>query len=181
QAYLASETDKNSTTIIVDSGATSHIVPHYSWFELRTYKLLFLLRPVTFRDESTVCAIKTGTVVLHTSLGNKDPNIVLSNVLPIPKVQKNKSHILKALHKCRLYYMKAIPKVSPKSALATVNINPLHYWMGQIRNITDEFCEPCVLGKLWGLSFRDPLGGGCAGQLVQVVHVSPPEKVSLIG
>ncbi|EGN91165.1 hypothetical protein SERLA73DRAFT_80987, partial [Serpula lacrymans var. lacrymans S7.3] len=40
QAYLVSEPDKTKTTIIIDSGATSHMVPHRSWFEPGTYHVL---------------------------------------------------------------------------------------------------------------------------------------------
>ncbi|KAH7924899.1 hypothetical protein BV22DRAFT_976720, partial [Leucogyrophana mollusca] len=166
------------------------MVPHLSWFEPGTYKPLSPPRPVSFGDESTVSAIRTGTVVLRTSLGNKDFDIALSNVLLIPsftialvsvhklsraglstifqansdvcEIRKHKSCILTALHKRGLYHAKATPKVSPESALATVDgITHL--------TRTPEFCEPCVLGKLRKLPFK-LTGGNRAKRPIQVVH-----------
>ncbi|KAH7918375.1 hypothetical protein BV22DRAFT_1108372 [Leucogyrophana mollusca] len=104
------------------------MVPHLSWFEPGTYKPLSPPRPVSFGDEST------------------DFDIALSNVLLIPsftialvsansdvcEIWKHKSCILTALHKRGLYHAKATPKVSPESALATVDVNLLHRRMGHI-------------------------------------------------
>ncbi|EGO29970.1 hypothetical protein SERLADRAFT_433909 [Serpula lacrymans var. lacrymans S7.9] len=68
QAYLVSKPNKTKTTIIIDSGATIHMVSHHS----------------CFGDESSVNAIGIGTVILQATVGKKDYNIALSNVLLVP-------------------------------------------------------------------------------------------------
>ena len=63
QAYLSSEPNaKGKDTIIIDSGATSHMVPHCSWFH--SYTPLSTPRIVTLGNDSTAHAIGTGSVVM---------------------------------------------------------------------------------------------------------------------
>ncbi|EGN94015.1 hypothetical protein SERLA73DRAFT_78390 [Serpula lacrymans var. lacrymans S7.3] len=157
QTYLVSEPDKTKTTIIIDSGATSHIVPHCSWFESGTYHVLNPPRTISFGDESSVNAIGIGTVILQATVGKKDYNIALSNVLlqgqMLVKFKKKKELILTALHKRGLYHIQAKPKINPESAFAAVDLQDI-----DTITRTPEFCEPCALGKMKKLPFK-PTGG----------------------
>ncbi|KAF8839360.1 hypothetical protein BDN67DRAFT_877211, partial [Paxillus ammoniavirescens] len=69
--------------LIIDSGASSHIVPHQSWF--RTYRPLHPPRPVTLGDNSNTMAIGIGTVPLVSQTSVTNYMIILSNVLLIPE------------------------------------------------------------------------------------------------
>ena len=81
-AYLLFQSeDSGSNTLIIDSGASSHIVPHCSWF--RTYRPLQSPCPVTLGDNSTTMAIGIGTVPLISKASGTTYEIILSNVLLI--------------------------------------------------------------------------------------------------
>ncbi|EGN98360.1 hypothetical protein SERLA73DRAFT_74583 [Serpula lacrymans var. lacrymans S7.3] len=60
------------------------MVPHRSWFEPRTYHVLHPPRAISFGDESSVNAIGIRTVILQATVGKKNYNIALSNVLLVP-------------------------------------------------------------------------------------------------
>ena len=63
QAYLLSEPNaKGKDTIIIDSRATPHMVPHHSWFH--PYTPLSTPHTVTLGNDSTAHAIGTGSVVM---------------------------------------------------------------------------------------------------------------------
>ena len=82
--YLWSQPeDSGRNTLIIDSGASSHIIPHRSWF--RTYRPLHPPRPVTLGDNSNAMAIGIGTVPLISQTSGTNYEIVLSNVLLIPE------------------------------------------------------------------------------------------------
>ncbi|EGN91475.1 hypothetical protein SERLA73DRAFT_80422, partial [Serpula lacrymans var. lacrymans S7.3] len=49
-----------------------------------TYHVLYPPRTISFGDESSVNAIGDGTVILQATIGKKDYNIALSNVLLVP-------------------------------------------------------------------------------------------------
>ncbi|EGO25568.1 hypothetical protein SERLADRAFT_437294 [Serpula lacrymans var. lacrymans S7.9] len=72
QAYLVLEPNKTKTTIIIDSGAIFHMVPHCSWFEPGTYHVLNPPRTISFGDEFSVNAIEIGIVILQATVGKKD-------------------------------------------------------------------------------------------------------------
>ncbi|EGO02682.1 hypothetical protein SERLA73DRAFT_70169 [Serpula lacrymans var. lacrymans S7.3] len=111
-------------------------------------------------SKSSVNAIDIGTVILQATVGKKDYNIALSNVLLVPnftlapvsvhklsevglstlfpagsntcEVQKKKELFLTASHKRGLYHIQAKPKINPESAFVAVDVNALHRRMGQI-------------------------------------------------
>ena len=84
-AYVTqSELDPKKHHILIDSGASSTIVPHRSWFVPDSYKPLTPPRPVHFGDDSTVEAVGIGNVLLRSHVGNKDYDILLRDVLFIP-------------------------------------------------------------------------------------------------
>ena len=157
-AYLLSQPkDSGSNTLIIDSGASSHIVPHRSWFQ--TYQPLQPPCPVSLRDNSNIMAIGIGTVPLISKASGTTYEIALSNVLLIPQFQivlisvnqlasaglstaflagsemcyvwKDWNTILIATHKNGLYYARVTPDNQKKAALATVDTN-LHRHMGHI-------------------------------------------------
>ena len=145
-AYLSSQSeDSGSNTLIIDSGASSHIVPYHSWF--RTY-----IPTITTSSSSN-----PGRQLHHHGHRNRHNTtykIVLSNVLLIPEfwislisvnwlasaglstafpagsdmcyVQKDQNTILVATHKHGLYYARVTPDNQKEAALATVDINLLH-------------------------------------------------------
>ena len=83
-AYLSSEPkDSGRNTLIIDSGASSHMVPHCSWF--RTYQPLDPPCPVTLGDNLDAMAIGIGTVPLISHVSGTTYEIILSNVLLIPE------------------------------------------------------------------------------------------------
>ena len=85
-AYLLSEPkDSGRNTLIINSGASSHMVPHCSWF--RTYQPLDPPHPVTLGDNSDAMAIGIGTVPLISHVSGTTYEIILSNVLLIPEFQ----------------------------------------------------------------------------------------------
>ena len=84
QAYLSSKSNaKGKDTIIIDSGATPHMVPHGSWFH--SYTPLSTPHTVTLGNDSTAYAIGTGSVVMQSVVNGKTYDITLSNVLLIPE------------------------------------------------------------------------------------------------
>ena len=80
QAYLSSE-PKGSTKdeIIIDSGATSHMVSHCSWFRsytpLRTPHLLIL------GNDAMIHATGIGSVIVLSVVNRETYEFALSNVL----------------------------------------------------------------------------------------------------
>ncbi|KIK96935.1 hypothetical protein PAXRUDRAFT_137333 [Paxillus rubicundulus Ve08.2h10] len=86
--YLLSEPKANGrNAIVIKSGATSHMVPH--WSQFWTYSPLVPLHPVTFRDNSTTSDIRIGTVALFFTISGKKYEIILTNVLLIPEFQNS--------------------------------------------------------------------------------------------
>ena len=144
--------------MIIDSGATSHMVPHRSWFQ--TYHPLNPPQLVTLRNNAKVHATRIGTVPLISQVSGKIYEVILSNVLLIPDfwlslisikhlastdlsttfpansdtcyVRKDRSTILIAKHKDGLYHAKVTPHNQQEAAHATVDINLLHRQMGHI-------------------------------------------------
>ncbi|EGO28228.1 hypothetical protein SERLADRAFT_434101 [Serpula lacrymans var. lacrymans S7.9] len=166
------------------------MVPHRSWFEPGTYHVLNPPRTISFGDESSVNTIGIETVILQITIGKKNYNIALSNILLVPnftlalislhklsktglstlfpagsnacEVCKKKELILTALHKHGLYHTQAKPKINLESAFTAVDdIDTL--------TGTPDFCEPCVLGKMKKLPFKST-GGNCAKRPIQIVH-----------
>jgi len=83
-AYSSSEQNNSGRdTLIIDSGASSHMVPHRSWF--RTYQPLHPPCLVTLGDNSEAHAIGIGTVPLLSHVSGQIFEIILSNVLLIPE------------------------------------------------------------------------------------------------
>ena len=83
-AYLSLEPkDSGRNTLIINSGASSHMVPHHSWFW--TYQPLDPPHPVTLGDNSDAMAIGIGTVPLISHVSRTTSEIILSNVLLIPE------------------------------------------------------------------------------------------------
>ncbi|KIK75577.1 hypothetical protein PAXRUDRAFT_18871 [Paxillus rubicundulus Ve08.2h10] len=81
-AYLLSKSKASGrSAIIINSGATSHMVPHWSWFW--TYFPLVPPQPVAFKDNSTTSAIRIRTVTLFSTISRKKYEIILTNVLLI--------------------------------------------------------------------------------------------------
>ena len=83
-AYLSLEPkDSGRNTLIIDSGASSHMVPHHSWYQ--TYQPLDPPHPVTLGDNLDAMAIGIGTVPLISHVSGTTYEIILSNVLLIPE------------------------------------------------------------------------------------------------
>jgi hypothetical protein len=180
-AYLSSQSeDSGRNTLIIDSGASSHIVPHRSWF--RTYRPLQPPRLVTLGDNSNTMAIGIGTVPIISKASGTTYEIVLSNVLLIPEfrislssvnrlasaglstafpadsdmcyVWKDRNTILVAAHKNGLYLARVTPDNQKEAALATVDINLLHRRLGHIS--TNRIQQMVKSGQLQGI---DTLAG----------------------
>ncbi|KAF8507280.1 hypothetical protein BU17DRAFT_25565, partial [Hysterangium stoloniferum] len=83
QAYMSSEPSMQSKpVIIIDSGATSHMTSHQSWFS--SYHTIKPPKEAKFGDDSVVYAVGIGSITLHTTVGQQQYEIILSNALHIP-------------------------------------------------------------------------------------------------
>src|SRR5207245_6426865 len=83
-AFLSSDPRrKDKSEIIIDSGATRHMVPHWSW--LTSYRKLDPPIPVAFGDNSTAKAIGIGRMVLKSVISRRTFEFELANVLLIPE------------------------------------------------------------------------------------------------
>jgi hypothetical protein len=180
-AYLSSQSeDSGRNTLIIDSGASSHIVPHRSWF--RMYRPLQPSRPVTLGDNSNTMAIGIGMIPIISKASGTTYKIVLSNVLLIPEfrislisvnrlasaglstaflagsdmcyVRKDRNTILVAAHKNGLYHARVTPDNQKEAALATIDINLLHRRLGHIS--TNRIQQMVKSGQLQGI---DTLAG----------------------
>jgi len=80
---LSEQNDSGRDTLIIDSGTSSPMVPHRSWF--RTYQPLHPPRPVTLGDNSKAHAIGIGTMPLLSHVSGQTFEIILSNVLLSPE------------------------------------------------------------------------------------------------
>ena len=144
--------------MIIDSGASSHMVPHCSWF--RTYQPLDPPRPVTLGDNSDAMTIGIGTVPLISHVSGTTYEIILSNVLLIPEfqislisvnclasaglsttfptgskkcyIQKDRNTTLVTIQKNGLYHARVTPNDQKEATHATVDINLLHQCMGHV-------------------------------------------------
>ncbi|OJT02996.1 hypothetical protein TRAPUB_6442, partial [Trametes pubescens] len=72
QAYLASDTNRKSTPILIDSGASAHMVPERGWFVPGSYKPFTTPHDVRFGDSSKVHAIGKGSITLLSEVDGKD-------------------------------------------------------------------------------------------------------------
>jgi len=150
--------DSGRSTLIIDSGASSHMVPHRSWFQ--TYQPLHPPHLVTLGDNSEAHAIGIGIVSLLSHVSGQTFEIVLSNVLLIPEfqillismnwlasaslstsfpansnvcyVRKDKNTVLVANHRNSLYHARVTPNDQKEAAHVTVDVNLLHRRMGHI-------------------------------------------------
>ena len=158
-AYLSSEPkDSGRNTLIIDSGASSHMVPHHSWFW--TYQPLDPPHPVTLGDNSDAMAIGVRTVPLISHVSGTTYEIILSNVLLIPEfqislisvnclssaglsttfpagskkcyIQKDQNTTLFTIQKNGLYHARVTPNNQKEAIHATVDINLLHWCMGHV-------------------------------------------------
>ena len=158
-AYLSSEPkDSGRNTLIIDSGASSHIVPHHSWF--RTYQPLDPPCPMTLGDNSDAMAIGIGTIPLISHVSGTTYEITLSNVLLIPEfqislisvnhlasaglsttflaslekcyIQKDWNSTLVTIQKNGLFHARVTPNDQKEATHATVDINLLHQCMGHV-------------------------------------------------
>jgi hypothetical protein len=115
---------------------------------------------VNFSDDSTVQAVGTGSITLHTIIGKQIYEIILSNVLHIPdlhltllsvshftqaglstlflantyacEIRKGGKIVLMGTHRGGLYHVQGCSKESTESACAAIDINLLHRRMGHI-------------------------------------------------
>ncbi|KZP05448.1 hypothetical protein FIBSPDRAFT_705363, partial [Athelia psychrophila] len=80
-AYILSDPSPTAKLkLLLDSGASSGMVPHIEWFEPSSLRPLDPPRPIGFGDDSEVFAIAIGTIILTT----KTTNVRLTNVLLVP-------------------------------------------------------------------------------------------------
>jgi hypothetical protein len=82
--YSAHESTSQRTSCIADTGATSHIVPHFSWFDAATYRALDALCMVHLGDETYVEALGIGKGRLVCKVGHRTNTITLTDVLYVP-------------------------------------------------------------------------------------------------
>lgn len=153
-AYTASEPSL-AGQLLLDSGASSSMVPHIEWFEPDSLKTLDPPRPIGFGDESQVFAVAIGTIRITT----KTNIIRLHDVLLVPsfvislisvsklakhgltsnftygaaRVQKDGKTILRAVQKSGVYRIMAngVP-VGEEFAHAVVDINVMHRRFGHL-------------------------------------------------
>ncbi|KZP13653.1 hypothetical protein FIBSPDRAFT_678798, partial [Athelia psychrophila] len=78
-AYAASEPDPQKR-ILLDSGASSTMVPHVEWFIPDSLKALNPPHRIGFGDSSEVFTVAIGTIILET----KDSTIQLTDALLVP-------------------------------------------------------------------------------------------------
>ncbi|KZP02790.1 hypothetical protein FIBSPDRAFT_769994, partial [Athelia psychrophila] len=67
-AYISSEPDTKGH-ILLDTGASSTMVPYVEWFEPESLRALNPPRPIGFGDDSEVFALAVGTIRLNTGSG----------------------------------------------------------------------------------------------------------------
>jgi len=172
---LSSQNNSGRGTLIINSSASSHIVPHWSWFQ--TYQPLHSPCSVTLGDNSEAHAIRIGMVPLLFHMSGQTFEIVLLNVLLIPEfqillifvnwlasaslstsflansnaccVQKDRNTILVVNHWNGLYYTRVTPNDQKEAAHATINVNLLPWWIEHISVGRIEHMVKC--GQLWGI------------------------------
>lgn len=176
QAYLASDTPRKSTPILIDSGASAHMVPERGWFVPGSYKLFTTPHDVRFGDSSKVHAIGKGSVTLLSEVNGKEYETVLSNVLLVPSftialisVQhlcerglnvlfsehggrvrlRDGTHIMAANVKCGLYHLEVDPLPRKDQAMLAVDINVLHRRFAHIS--VDRLRRMVSKGQLKGI------------------------------
>ena len=152
-AYLSLEPkDSGRNTLIINSGASSHMVPCCSWFQ--TYQPLDPPCTVTLGDNSDAMAIGIGTVPLISHVSGTTYEIILSNVLLILEfrislisvnhlvsaglsitfpagsekcyIRKDQNTTLVTIQKNGLYHARVTPNDQKEATHATVDINLLH-------------------------------------------------------
>ncbi|KZP08586.1 hypothetical protein FIBSPDRAFT_655546, partial [Athelia psychrophila] len=78
-AYISSEPDTKGH-MLLDTGASSTMVPYAEWFEPESLKALNPPRPIGFGDDSEVFALAVGTIRFNTKAGT----IRITNALLVP-------------------------------------------------------------------------------------------------
>lgn len=156
-AYVSSEPD-TARKLLLDSGASSTMVPYIEWFEPKSLKALNPPRPIGFGDDSEVFAVAIGTIHLNTKSGT----IHLTNVLLVPefvislisvsklakyglrstfdygtaKVLKDGKTVLRATQKggtyCIMAEAAAFATVAGESAHTVVDVNTMHRRFGHL-------------------------------------------------
>jgi hypothetical protein len=76
-----------SATWIIDSGATSHVTPHISYF--CSYQRLTQPCRIYLADNSYIEGIGTGTVPIEVKVGDINQKIMLQQVLHVPDASSN--------------------------------------------------------------------------------------------
>jgi hypothetical protein len=76
-----------SATWVIDSGATSHVTPHISYF--CSYQRLTQPRRIYLADNSYIKGIGTGTVPIEVKVGDINQKIMLQQVLHVPDASSN--------------------------------------------------------------------------------------------
>ncbi|PPQ82476.1 hypothetical protein CVT24_002389, partial [Panaeolus cyanescens] len=149
---------KTSAKIILDSGATAHMTPHFNWFKQDSYRKLSSPKKVRFGDDSFVEAIGIGTVILQ-STKLKRGKLQLHNVLHIPSftislvsvgrladkglrstferkgcsISRAKTTIVTGKRTAGLYRLSATAEMDI-SALSAMDINTLHRRLGHVNH-----------------------------------------------
>jgi hypothetical protein len=158
--YIVSD-PQDKQTLIVDSGASTHMIPHIQWLVPGTFKPTKVIWKVHLGDDSILEGHSTGTLCLTTKGQSRSKMVDLPNVLLIPDLSatlisvhnlsktgmkvmfkngackikhgKDKHPFLTAQHLQGLYHINATPVTFTDHALAAaININVLHCWMGHM-------------------------------------------------
>jgi Reverse transcriptase (RNA-dependent DNA polymerase)/Pol polyprotein, beta-barrel domain/gag-polypeptide of LTR copia-type/Integrase core domain/GAG-pre-integrase domain len=155
-AYFASEPTLTKRDVLIDSGASAHMVPHRGWFTPGSYRPIRPPRIVRFGDDSSVKAIGVGSVHFTSRVHGKTYDIFLSDVLLVPSfsmslvsvnkldraglsvqfkhqachIKRDGTTVMKASHKRGLYHLNVIPTAHPEHANLSIDINVLHRRMG---------------------------------------------------
>ena len=114
QAYLSSEPNEDTRDkIIIDSGATSHMVPHHSWF--CSYMPLWTSCPVTLGNDAMTHATGIGNFVVSSIVNGETYEITLSNILLVPEFQLSLISVnwLSAVRLSTLLYSLQTPPHAP--------------------------------------------------------------------
>lgn len=70
--------------ILIDSGASRHMIPNLEWFQPETYQILQPPKKIRFGDESFADAVGYGTVCFLSKVEGHTYEIVLRWVLHVP-------------------------------------------------------------------------------------------------
>ena len=156
-AYTASSPISRKNRIVIDSGASAHIILHLSWLDPNSYKALDPPRKIRFGDNSCVEAVGIGNLQLKCQVGKhiyviKQENVLLAPSFAVSLIsvhqlakqglittfgekesytkRRGGAKVMTARHHQGLYLLNAKPTTFTERESIAVDINVLHRRMG---------------------------------------------------